>query len=92
MKRNVIICGADMSSSVDNKGKDIFILGEEPTQGLDDMTLTAEAKYLINFTQPNKRFVLSLHYNKRTVSYLLMPQKYINSKQKTLKWKIMHCV
>ena len=86
MKRNVIICGADMSSSVDNKGKDIFILGEDPTQGLDDMTLTAEAKYLINFTQPNKRFVLlSLHYNKRTVSYLLMPQKYINSKQKTLK-------
>ena len=27
------------------------------------MTLTAEAKYPINFTQTNKRFVLSLHYN-----------------------------
>ena len=65
MGKNVIIFGADMSSSVhvDNKGKDILILGEGPTQGLDDTTLTAEAKYPINFTQPNKRFVLSLHYN-----------------------------
>ena len=54
-----------MSSSVnvDNKNKDIVILGEWPTQGLDDTTLTAEAKYPINFTQSGKRFVLSLHYN-----------------------------
>ena len=50
-----------MSSSVhvDNKNKDILILGE----GLDDTTLTVKAKYLINFRQTNKRFVLSLHYN-----------------------------
>ena len=54
-----------MSSSVnvDNKGKDTLILCEGPTQGLVDMTLTAEAKYPINFTQSGKRFVLSLHYN-----------------------------
>ena len=54
-----------MSSSVhvDNKGKDILILGEGPTQGLDDTTLTAEAKYPINFTQLRKIFLLSLHYN-----------------------------
>ena len=65
--KNVIIFGADMSSSVhvDNKGKDILIIGEGPTQGLDDTTLTAEAKYPINFTQSGKRFVLSLHYNER---------------------------
>ena len=45
-----------MSSSVhvDNKGKDILILGEEPTQGLDDTTLTSEAKYPINFIQSRK--------------------------------------
>ena len=44
---------ADMSSSlhVDNKGKYISILGEGPTQGIDDTTLRAEAKYPINFTQ-----------------------------------------
>ena len=29
----------------------ILILGEGATQGLDDTTLIAEAKYLINFTQ-----------------------------------------
>ena len=36
-----------MSSSVyvDNKGKDILILGKGPTQGLHDTTLIAEAKY-----------------------------------------------
>ena len=63
MGKHVIIFGADMSSSVhiDNKGKGILILGIEPTQGLDDTTLTTEAKYPIKYTQPNKRFVLSLH-------------------------------
>ena len=47
---------------VDNKNKNIFILCEEPTQGVDD-TLTVEVKYPINFTQSGRRFVLSLHYN-----------------------------
>ena len=47
MGKYVIVFGADMSSyvHVDNKNKDILILGEGPTQGLDDATLTAEAKY-----------------------------------------------
>ena len=58
-----------MSSSVhvDNKGKYVLIL-EVPTQGLDNTALIEEGKYLINFTQPEKRFALgphsnSLHYN-----------------------------
>ena len=40
----VIIFGADVGSSVhiDNTDKDILILGEGPTQGLDDTSLTAE--------------------------------------------------
>ena len=46
-----------------DKKKDILILGEGPTQGLDDTILTREAKYPINFTHSRKRFVLSLHYN-----------------------------
>ena len=53
----------DSSVHIDNKNKDTIILGEEPTQWLDDTTLTAEVKYPINFTQPRKRFVLSLHSN-----------------------------
>ena len=63
--KNVIIFGADMSLSVhiNNKVKYILIIGEGPTQGLDDTTLTSEAKYPINFTESEKRFVLSLDYN-----------------------------
>ena len=54
-----------MSSSVhvDNKKKYILILGETPTQGLDDKTLTAEKKYSINFTESRKKLYLNLHYN-----------------------------
>ena len=54
-----------MSSSahIDNQGKDILIAGEEPTKRLDDTTLIVETKYLIDFKQPRKRFVLGLHYN-----------------------------
>ena len=64
MGKNVIILAADMNPSVhaDSKEKHFFILGEGPTQGLNDTTLTAEAKYPINVIQPNKRFVLCLHY------------------------------
>ena len=60
-----LIFGADMSSSVhiDNKNKDIWTLGEGPTQGFDDTTLRDKAKHPINFTEPRKRFVLSLDYN-----------------------------
>ena len=34
-------------------------------QGLDDTTLTAQAKCLIKFTQSERRFVLGVHYNGR---------------------------
>ena len=48
---------------IDHKNKDILILGEGPTQELDDTILTVERKNPINFTQPRKQFVLILHYN-----------------------------
>ena len=62
---NVIIFGADMSSSVHvyNKIKDILILGEDPNQGVDGTTLTAEKKYSIKFTKARKKFCLNLHCN-----------------------------
>ena len=52
--RNVIIFGVDFSSStkIDNKKKDILILGKGPIQGLEH-TLSAEKMYLINFTEKN---------------------------------------
>ena len=49
--------------------KDILILGESATQGLDDTKLTAEKKDSVNFTESNKKFSLGLHYN-GTNSYL----------------------
>ena len=53
-----------MSSSahVDNKKKDILVLGKGPTQVLEH-TLTAEKMYSINFAVTNRKFCLSLHYN-----------------------------
>ena len=65
MGKIFIIFGTDMSSSVyiGNKNKDILFLGEVPTERLYDTTLTAEAKYSINFTQTRNRFVVSSYYN-----------------------------
>ena len=76
--QNVLIFGADMSSSIhiDNKKKDILVLGKGPTQGLEH-TLTAEKMYAINFTVTKKKFCLSLHYN-GTNSYLFVNGTEIN--------------
>ena len=41
----------------------MFYFGEELTKGLDNATITAEAKYAINFAESGKRFLLSWHYN-----------------------------
>ena len=62
--QNVIIFGVDISYSIhiDNKRKDILILGRGPAQELES-TLTAEKIYSVNFTKKNKKFCLSLHYN-----------------------------
>ena len=62
-----------MNSSIhiDNKGKDILILGKGPTQGLGEHSLTAEKMYSINFTLTKKKFCLSLHCN-RANSYLFV--------------------
>ena len=50
------------STKIDNRKKDILILGKGPTQGLES-TLSAEKMYSINFTKKNTKFCLSLHYN-----------------------------
>ena len=75
-----------MSSFVDvnNKIKDILILREALTQTLDDTRLTAEVRYPIDFTQPNKRFVLSLHYNGRNSFLFVNATKMYPFKAKNL--------
>ena len=84
--RNVIIFEVDMSSSakIDNRKKDILILGKGPTLGLEH-TLSAEKTYTINFTEHNKNICLSLDYMEQTVTYLVIVKKFINLKQKILK-------
>ena len=51
--------------------KRVLVLGEDLTQELYDKTLTAEKSYSINFTENNKKFCLSWHYN-GTKSYLFV--------------------
>ena len=50
------------STKIDNRKKDILVLGRGLTQGLES-TLSAEKMYSINFTKKNTKFCLSLHYN-----------------------------
>ena len=64
------------STHIDNKGKDILILGIGPTQGLGEHSLTAEKMYSINFTATKNKFCLSLHYNGAN-SYLFVNGKEI---------------
>ena len=63
--KSATIFGADMSLSVhiDNKKKDILILGKGSKHGLGDTTLNAEKEYWINFTEQKKKNCLNLHYN-----------------------------
>ena len=58
------------SAHIDNKKKDILVLGIGSRQVLEH-TLTAEKMYSINFTVTKKRFCLSLHYNGAN-NYLLV--------------------
>ena len=50
------------SAKIDNRIKDIMILSKGRTQWLEH-TLGAEKMYSISFTEHNKNFCLSLHYN-----------------------------
>ena len=67
--KNVIIL-MSLSAKIDNRKKDILILGKGPTQALEH-TLSTEKMYSINFTNKNSKFCLSLHYN-RASSYLFV--------------------
>ena len=59
--QNVLIFGVNMSFSahIDNKKKDILVLGTGPTQGLEH-TLATEKMYSINFTVTKKEILLEL--------------------------------
>ena len=74
--KNVLIFGVGESSLVhaNNKANNIYVMGDLFVQGINDKTLYAEKIYSQNFTQPSKKFVLSLHYNYND-SYLFVNGK-----------------
>ena len=63
--RNVLIFGVDMSFSAHtaNRANHIYLMGDGITQGINDTTLYVEKNYWRNFTDPGKKFIVSLHYN-----------------------------
>ena len=63
------------STKIDNRRKDISILGRGPTQGLEH-TLSTEKMYSVNFTEKKKKNCLSFHYN-GVNSYLFVNGKEI---------------
>ena len=66
--------------NIDDRKKDILILGIGPTQGLEH-TLMAGKLYSINFTKENTTFSSTME---QTVICLLMVKKFTN-----LQWKVM---
>ena len=80
--RNVLIFGVDMSFSAHatNGANHIYLMGDGLTQGINDTTLYVEKNYWRNFTDPGKKFIISLHYN-GDESYL-----FVNGRQE-LKFK-----
>ena len=63
--RNVIIFGADMSFSkhANNKANNIYVMGKDYIQKINDTTIYAEKMFYRNFTDPGHKFILSFHYN-----------------------------
>ena len=58
------------SAKIDNRKKDILILGKGPTQALEH-TSSAKKLYKIKFTEKNTKFCLRLHYHGAS-SYLFV--------------------
>ena len=83
--RNVLIFGADMSFSVHatNRANHIYLMGEVLTQGINDTTIYVEKNYYRNFTDPGKKFVLSLHYNGDNNYLLVNGRQELKFKAKT---------
>ena len=69
--RNVIIFGVDISFSkhANNKANNIYVMGKDYIKKINDTKIYAEKMDYRNFTDPGKKFILSLHYNDNN-SYL----------------------
>ena len=77
---------------IDNKKKDILILGKGSTQGLDNTKLTADADYSINFSRANRKFALSMHYNGSNSFLFVNTTNTYQLKARDSEIKIIPCV
>ena len=68
------------NTHANNRENNIYVMGELFIQGINNTTIYAEKKFFRNFTDPGKKFILSLHYNSDD-SYL-----FVNGRQE-LKFK-----
>ena len=76
--KNIIVFGVANSSSThtDYRKRDILVLGEGSTQGLDNVAIITEAKYFINFTKQKRN--LSSYSNGSNSFLYVNGVKYIN--------------
>ena len=83
--RNVLIFGVDMSFSAHttNRANHIYLMGDGLTQGINDSTLYVEKSYWRNFTDPGKKFILSLHYNGDESYFFVNGRQELKFKAKT---------
>ena len=65
LARNVLIFCADMNfnSHANNKANNIYVMGKDFIQGINNTTLYAEIEFHNNFKELRVEFILSLHYN-----------------------------
>ena len=68
------------SKHANNKANNIYVMGKDYIQKINDTTIYTEKMFYRNFTEPAHKFLLSLHYNGE-ISYL-----FVNGKEE-LKFK-----
>ena len=80
--RNVLIFGAEMSfrAHATNRANH---MGDGLTQGINDTTLYVEKNYWRNFTDPGKKFIISLHYNGDESYFFVNGRQELKFKAKT---------
>ena len=51
------------SKHANNKANNIYVMGKDYSQKINDTTIYTEKMFYRNFTDPGHKFILSLHYN-----------------------------
>ena len=73
------------STKIDNRKKGILILRKGATQRFEHALIVGKL-FSINFTEENKKFCFSLHYNKENIYLFVHGTEIIKFKSKILKF------